>query len=212
MPPSPSPAPSPPPTVCLHSDNTCSPFKNAEWSSAFSSYHFYLYDETPDGVDLRLWEWPRVTPVDDQLANNGICEDGHPSTNASVPEGNYYVAFGGADCATHHVNLTTGLIAGCGRVDLVPCMQGTDCADCGRSESMELWAEARGNPFKAFAARKARYRVGQIAYARRTLQELPDLSDAHELHHLNRTLAMASSWHLPKPWLAALHVADHPAS
>jgi hypothetical protein len=39
-----------------------------------SSYHFYLYDETPDGVDLRMWEWPRVTPKDDQLANNGVCE------------------------------------------------------------------------------------------------------------------------------------------
>jgi len=52
----------------------CSPFSGATWSSAYiSSYHFYLYDETPDGVDLRLWEWPRVTPKDDQLANNGVC-------------------------------------------------------------------------------------------------------------------------------------------
>jgi len=59
------------------SDDTCSPFENAEWSSAMSSYHFYLYDETPDGADLRLWEWPRVTPTDDQLANNGVCAREH---------------------------------------------------------------------------------------------------------------------------------------
>ena len=86
---------------------------------------------------------------------------------------------------------------------------GTDCADCGRSESMEVWAEAAGNPFKAFAAKRARHRVGQMAYARRKLQALPELSDAHELHHLNRTLAMATSWHLPKPWLEALRITDH---
>jgi len=201
-----------PPVQCSYTDNQCSPFKAAEWSAAFtSSYHFYLYDETPDGVDLRLWEWPRVTPVDDQLAGNDVCEDGHPSTKAAVPEGEYYVAFGGAGCASHHVNLSTGLIAGCGRVDLVPCMSGTDCTDCGRSESMEVWFASGGNPFKAYAARVARHRVSQIAYERRKLQALPELSDAHELHHLNRTLAMATSWHLPKPWLKALHVADHPS-
>ena len=158
-----------------------------------SSYHFYLYDETPDGVDLRLWEWPRVTPTDDQLANNGVCEDGMPSWRRMVPEGNYYVAFGGADCATKHVNLSTGLIAGCGRVDLVPCTLGTDCADCGRSASYAMAQEAESGE-----------------YSRRRAQALPALSDAHELHHLNRSLAMASSWHLPKPWLQALHVADHP--
>jgi hypothetical protein len=209
-PPAPSPPPpSPPPLECTLSDNQCSPFKAADWSSAFSSYHFYLYDETPDGIDLRLWEWPRVTPVDDQLANNGICEDGHPSTNASVPEGNYYVAFGGANCATHHVNLSTGLIAGCGRVDLVPCMHGTDCTDCGRSESMEVWFAAGGDPFKAYAAKLARHRVNQIAYDRRKMQALPELHDAHELHHLNRTLALTSSYHLPKPWLEALQIKDH---
>jgi len=73
-PPSP---PSPPPAqpcAADGSDDTCSPFEGADWSSAMSSYHFYLYDETPDGVDLRLWEWPRVTPRDDQLASNGVCE------------------------------------------------------------------------------------------------------------------------------------------
>ena len=106
-----------------------------------SSYHFYLYDETPDGIDLRLWEWPRVTPKDDQLANNGICEDGEPAFNASIPQGEYYVAFGGAECATKHVNLSTGLIAGCGRVDLVPCKWGTDCTDCGRSATQEIFRQ-----------------------------------------------------------------------
>jgi len=176
-------------------DDVCSPFANAEWSAAFiSSYHFYLYDETPDGLDLRLWEWPRVTPKDDQLANNGVCEDGQPAVNASIPEGDYYVAFGGADCATHHVNLSTGLIAGCGRVDLVPCTVGTDCHDCGRSASLA-----------------ARQQQDSVALARRRrAQALPALSDAHELHHLNRTLATATSWHLPKAWLEALRVMDHP--
>lgn len=210
VPPSPTPPPpSPPPVHCGREDNMCSPFKAADWSSAFSSYHFYLYDETPDGIDLRLWEWPRVTPVDDQLAFNGVCEDGHPSTNPLIPEGNYFVAFGGAECATHHVNLSTGLIAGCGRVDLVPCMRGTDCADCGRSEGQELWISVGADPFKMWEAKKARYAAHQIAYDRRKMQALPELDDVYELHHLNRTLAMASSWHLPLPWLQALHVTDH---
>jgi hypothetical protein len=80
-PPSPPSTPPPPPPLnpaaeaCAAdgSDDTCSPFEGATWSSSMSSYHFYLYDETPDGVDLRLWEWPRITPAEDQLANNGIC-------------------------------------------------------------------------------------------------------------------------------------------
>ncbi len=80
----PSPPSSPPlppsvpvPGVCDAggADDACNPFVGADWSSAIASYHFYLYDETPnDGVDLRLWEWPRVTPTDGQLANNGICK------------------------------------------------------------------------------------------------------------------------------------------
>jgi hypothetical protein len=115
-------------------------------------------------------------------------EDGQPSRNASVPQGNYYVAFGGATCATQHVNLSTGLIAGCGRVDLVPCTLGTDCADCGRSAS---------------------YAAAQAAGGRRRAQALPALHDTNELHHLNRTLATASGWHLPGPWLRALRITDH---
>jgi len=135
-----------------------------------------------------------------------VCEDGMPSWRRRIPQGNYYVAFGGANCATHHVNLTTGLIAGCGRVDLVPCTLGTDCADCGRSAVQEKLRK------RAIAA------ASHVTYPRRTgsqrrrrAQALPALSDAHELHHLNRTLATATSWHLPRPWLEALHVTDHPS-
>ena len=207
--PPPAPPPTPPPQadVCDYDgrDDRCSPFANAEWSAAYiSSYHFYLYDETPDGVDLRLWEWPRVTPRDDQLANNGVCEDGQPAFNASIPEGQYYVAFGGAECATHHVNLSTGLIAGCGRVDLVPCTLGTDCADCGRSAVQEKLRQR-----EAAAAAHVTY-PRRTGARRRRAQALPALQDAQELHHLNRTLAKATSWHLPGPWLEALRVVDHP--
>ena len=170
------------------SDNTCSPFEGATWSSAAAEYHFYLYDETPDGTDLRLWEWPRVTPTDSQLARNGVCEDGMPSIYPTIPQGDYYVAFGSPDCAVHHVNLSTGLISGCGRIDLVPCMLGTDCADCGRSATFEA------------AGRSSN---------RRRAQSLPALGDAHELHHLNNSLRYATSWHLPLPWLKALKITDH---
>ena len=198
VPPPPPPSPAKPPHIpptqpCAEdgSDDVCSPFQDATWSSAIASYNFYLYDETPDGVDLRLWEWPRVTPVDNQLARNGVCEDGLPSMYRRIPEGSYYVAFGGAGCATKHVNLSTGLIAGCGRVDLVPCTLGTDCHDCGRSASYVAALEGE---------------------SRRRAQALPALHDANELRHLNRTLATATSWHLPMPWLLALHVRDHPYS
>ena len=169
------------------SDDTCSPFDGATWSSAIAEYHFYLYDESPqDGTDLRLWEWPRVTPQGNQLANNGICEDGEPSWWRGTPEGDYYVAFGGADCSLHHVNLSTALHSGCGRTDLVPCMWGTDCGDCGRSASYVATQQQR-----------------------RRAQALPAMSDANEMHHLNRTLATASSYHLPLPWLKALRIKDH---
>ena len=116
-----------------------------------------------------------------------------PAVNASIPMGNYYVAFGSADCSIHHVNLSTGLIAGCGRVDLVPCMWGTDCADCGRSASHEATLAT----------------AGSTPPDRRRAQALPALDDAHELHHLNHSLKAATSWHLPKPWLEALQITDH---
>ena len=191
-PPSPPAPPAPPPAahVCAAdgSDDACSPFAGATWSSMVSSYHFYLYDETPDGTDLKLWEWPRVTPADAQLANNNICEDGLPAFNASIPQGDYYVAFGSPDCAVHYVNLSTGLISGCGRVALVPCLLGTDCADCGRSAS-QIAEESDGR--------------------RRRAQALPAMDDVHEMRHLERTLRTASSYHLPKPWLDALQIAEH---
>lgn len=112
---------------------------------------------------------------------------------AGVSAGNYYVAFGGTNCATHSVNLTTALISGCGRVNLVPCMLGTDCADCGRSAS---YVAALQDDDDAVASR-------------RRAQALPALHDIHELHHLNRTLVTASSFHLPQPWLHALRITDH---
>ena len=112
------------------------------------------------------------------------------------------MAFGGADCATHHVNLSTGLVGGCGRVDLVPCTLGTDCADCGRSATQALLRMREGA-----AAAYVTY-PRRIASNRRRAQ-LPSLHNAHELHHLNRTLATATSYHLPRPWLQALQITDH---
>ena len=153
------------------------------WSSTIASYHFYLYDEAEN---VKLWEYPRTTPQDNQLRANNLCEDGLPAVNASIPQGDYYVAFGGTDCALHHVNLSTALLSGCGRTDLVPCNVGTDCADCGRSAT-----------------------AAAAATRRRRAQALPEIQDAHEMHHLNRTLAAASSWHLPTPWLQALRIKDH---
>ena len=192
-PPSPSPPPPPPPSpaVCAAdgSDDTCSPFAGATWSSVAAQYHFYLYDETDDGTDLKLWEWPRLTPQDAQLAGNGVCEDGLPAVNASIPQGDYYVAFGSPDCAVHHVNLSTALISGCGRVELVPCTLGTDCRDCGRSASV--------------AAAQATTR------RRRVAQALPALGNAHELRHLSTVLNTATGYHLPAPWLQAMQITRH---
>ena len=109
------------------------------------------------------------------------------------------MAFGGPDCAQHHVNLSTALISGCGRTDLVPCTVGTDCADCGRSASAAAAAAAAAEAGSGEATQRQR----------RQAQALPDLDDAHELHHLNRTLATASSFHLPEPWLRALQITQH---
>ena len=95
------------------------------------------------------------------------------------------MAFGSPDCAVHHVNLSTALISGCGRIDLVPCVVGTDCQDCGRSAS-------------AMAATR-----------RRTAEALPALDDAHELRHLSTVLKTATSYHLPEPWLQAMRITHH---
>ena len=197
--PSPPPPPPSPPFTCAPdgSDDVCSPFVGATWSSSVASYHFYLYDDTSDGVDLKLWEWPRITPADNQLRANGLCEDGLPSLNASIPEGDYYVVFGGPNCALHHVNLSTGLHSGCGRTDLVPCMWGTDCADCGRS--------ATARAVQAAAA----YAEANAVRARRRAQVLPALDDEHELRHLAMVLKTATSYHLPAPWLKVLQIKQH---
>lgn len=113
-------------------------------------------------------------------------EDGLPAVNASIPQGDYYVAFGGPDCTQYHVNLSTALISGCGRTDLVPCQVGTDCADCGRSASL--------------AAQQTR---------RRAAEALPALNNVHELRHLSTVLKTATSYHLPAPWLKALQITQH---
>jgi hypothetical protein len=198
---------SPPPAahVCAAdgSDDVCSPFENATWSSAVASYHFYLYDDTSDGVDLMLWEWPRVSPSENQLRGNKLCEDGLPAVNTSIPEGDYYVVFGGPNCASHHVNLSTGLHSGCGRTDLVPCQLGSDCEDCGRSatylQELQALEDSEGR----------RRRLQQHQHRRSLAQALPQLHDAHEMRHLERTLRTASSYHLPTPWLSALHITEH---
>jgi len=104
------------------------------------------------------------------------------------------VAFGGADCAQYHVNLSTALISGCGRTDLVPCTLGTDCADCGRSASLAASADAGS---------------GEATQRRRRAEALPALNNMHELRHLSTVLKTATSYHLPTPWLKALHITHH---
>lgn len=145
----------------------------------------YLYDETADDQDFKMWEWPRVEPSGDAFRANGFCEDGLPAVNASIPQGEYYIAFGGPHCATMYVNLSTGLISGCGKVALVPCELGTDCLDCGRSASSAQ--QQRRQLLEASA------RTG-----------LPPLKDAHEMAHFKRAFELASAHHLPPPYLDAL--------
>jgi hypothetical protein len=55
------------------SDDLCSPFATATWSSTLSEFYMYLYDETADGEDLKMWEWPRVQPSGDFFKANGFC-------------------------------------------------------------------------------------------------------------------------------------------
>ena len=135
-----------------------------------------------------------------------VCEDGLPAVNASIPQGEYYVAFGSPECAAHHVNLSTALVAGCGRVDLVPCTLGTDCADCGRSASA---ATATATAAAAAAAAARRRRAQALPLPLPPPQALPPLHDAHEMRHLAQALKTATSYRLPSPWLAALQVANH---
>ena len=78
------------------SDDTCDDWSEAAWSSAAAEYcalrivehsnrpppptpcargraDFYLYDETDDGHDLKLWQWPRVDPTALFFRSNGFC-------------------------------------------------------------------------------------------------------------------------------------------
>ena len=174
------------------SDDTCSPFQTASWSSVASSYYMYLYDETADGTDLKVWEWPRVTPSGHFFRDNGFCEDGLPSVKPGITQGEYYVAFGGADCASRYVNFTTGLATGCGKTVLVPCTVGTDCADCGRS--------TLGSVSRSATARRALQEVSQHTMA------LPALDDEEELRHFVRAMTRASSHELPKPYRELLEL------
>ena len=43
----------------------------------------------------------------------------------------------------------------------------------------------------------------------RRAQALPAVHDANEMHHLERTLKAATSYHLPVTWLRALQIKDH---
>ena len=139
------------------SDDVCDEFATADWSSFAAEYcallpplpphsrlrltlrfvcdfsDFYFYDQTPDEHDLRYWEWPRKSPTSTALAGNGFCEDGLESTTG-LPNGEYFVLFAGPSCATSAVNFSqTGVYGGCGRQIYTPCVEGKDCADCGRS-------------------------------------------------------------------------------
>ena len=143
----------------------------------------YLYDETADGEDLKMWEWPRVQPSGDFFRNNGFCEDGLPAVNASIPQGEYYIAFGGAHCANMYVNLSTGLLGGCGKVALVPCDVGQDCADCGRS-----------------APPASQRRRQLLLEAPNDRTPLPPLDDRAQLSHFFQVLQLASSHQLPEPY------------
>lgn len=107
--------------------------------------------------------------------------------NASVPQGEYFIAFGGVNCANMHVNLSTGLIAGCGKVALVPCDLGSDCEDCGRSASYANQNQNRRQLLKAPTERTG----------------LPALKDKNEMAHFKRALELTSTYHLPPPYMDA---------
>ena len=161
----------------------------------------YVYDETDDGLDLKVWEWPRTTPSKNDFRNNGFCEDGQPAVNTSIPSGEYYIAFGGTTCATMSVNLTTGYYTGCGKVELTPCMSGTDCTDCGRSASHIPSNHDHGDDDDDGHMHRRKLLISH------TKTTLPRLHEAEEMLHLRRVLKVATGYHLPKAhveFLAAL--------
>jgi hypothetical protein len=116
--------------ACDERDEVCDDWSEAEFSSTWSAYHHYLYDETEDGKNLALWEFPR-TIHSSIFSNNGFCEDGFIS-NTGRPTGEYYVTFA-AHCNAEGYSVTLPVTGtyGCGRVPYVPCA--SDCRDCGRS-------------------------------------------------------------------------------
>lgn len=137
------------------------------------------------------------TNISNQRAAHGYftrCagEDGLPSVKPGITQGEYYVAFGGADCATRYVNFTTGLATGCGKTVLVPCTVGTDCADCGRS--------TLGSVSRSVTARRALQEASQHAMS------LPALDDEAELRHFVRVMTRASSHELPRPYRELLEL------
>jgi hypothetical protein len=119
-------------------------------------------------------------------------EDGLPSTKPGIAQGEYYVAFGGANCADRYVNFTTGVATGCGKTVLVPCTTGTDCADCGRS--------TLGSVSRSASARRALREASQYTMA------LPALDDEAELRHFVSVMARASAHALPWPYRQLLEL------
>ena len=113
--------------------------------------------------------------------------------NASIPQGEYYIAFGSVNCASMYVNLSTGLIGGCGKVALVPCDVGSDCADCGRSAS------------------SANQNRRQLLKAPSERMGLPPLDDRTQMSHFYQVLQTASSHRLPEPYAQLLRRAKESA-
>ena len=138
------------PVPCLHAHTRACSLRS----------YFYFYDETDDGHDLKFWQWPRVDPTGDFFHANGFCkpfnlehdmhtslpqhdtlagEDGEPSL-LGLPSGSYEILFTGA-CANDAATVPSGTYSGCGRQTYVPCVLGTDCADCGRARSSGKYNE-----------------------------------------------------------------------
>ena len=88
-------------------------------------------------------QWPRIDPTGDLFDGNGFCEDGEPSL-LGLPSGSYEILFTGA-CANDTATVPSGTYSGCGRQTYVPCVLGTDCADCGRARSSGKYDDDSGD-------------------------------------------------------------------
>ena len=154
---------------------------------------------------------PRTT-----CSRGAVCEDGLLRPKRVHPGGQLLRGLWWPRLRQHHVNLSTGLIAGCGRVDLVPCGQGTDCFDCGRSATMkDIMDEYNRRPkYEPYPRRTANARRRleeaeevQALNVRRGVQaqSLPALHEKHEM----RGLARAQDSHqLPPAQAVARSVAN----